>query len=79
MERFLIKGDCSASVHDRNILNLYPNTKDDEILCVNWRIVDSETGRTMVAFAGGMGYEAAQIVADHLNYNDRNIYKNKYL
>jgi len=65
-KRFLIKGDCSASVKDRNILHLYPNTQENEILCVNWRVIDSETGKTMVAFAGGLGYLAAQIVADHL-------------
>jgi hypothetical protein len=63
-DQYEIKGDSSDRSH-KDISHVY-KLQPDENLFVNWRIINKETGRTMVAFAGGMGLLAAQIVKEHL-------------
>lgn len=63
-----VDSSCNIKI---DVAQCYSPIQPDETLWTNWRVIHRESGRTMVAMAGGIGFLAAQIVAAYLNDNEK--------
>lgn len=75
-KQFEVIGDLAAPNDVKDVTSIFRKyakngVKDDEHIFLNWRVVSTETGRTMAVFGGGAGYDAACVFKDYCEANYR--------
>ena len=65
MSKYEVRGDSTAPIWQRDVTKCY-DTVEDERIYLNWRVVDTSTGRTMAVFGGGAGYLAATVFKEYI-------------